>query len=237
MRIENFELEVRVHGSLVREYSHRDWKVYIEGRRGSNFTLRVRNNGSKKILAVPTVDGLSVMDGKQGNFESLGYVINPCSFVDVPGWRLNNNEVAQFFFSAPHESYAAKMDTPNNIGVIGCAIFEEKQPAYAIAPVLQPWQKPNWWGDHESLRSETPKGIRTLGSLGTGFGERTQHYVRYVQFEKAASTPVCVLEIHYDDRAGLEARGIALRGIPEVGHPTPFPAEEVGCTPPKNWKR
>lgn len=246
MRRETFELHVLVYGRAVREYSHSDGKIYIEGRRGSNFTLRISNNGSKKILAIPTVDGLSVMDGKQGSFDSSGYVLNPFSYVDIPGWRLNNSEIAKFFFSASQDAYAAKMDVPNNIGVIGCAIFEERQPAYTVTPrpfpTPMPRPKPYWWGDHDVLYSNdegTPKtlgAVRTRGNLGTGFGERAEHRVINVQFEKATPTPICVLEIHYDERSGLDAKGIDLRGIPEVGHPNPFPAEGSGCLPPKDWR-
>lgn len=239
MRMRTYELHVQVHGAAVREYVHSS-KTYIEGRRGSNFTLRITNNGSRKVLAIPTVDGLSVIDGKQGSFDSPGYIIGPFSNVDIPGWRLNNREVAQFFFSASYESYAARMDTPNNIGVIGCAIFEEKQPPHAISP--HPYPKPDWWGDHDVLRGEERlrksfgESVRTRGGLGTGFGERAEHHVRYTHFEKATPLPSCVLEIHYDDRQGLAAQGISLGDIPEVGHPNPFPIEEGGCPPPKNWK-
>ena len=48
--------------------------------------------------------------------------------MNIPGWSLNNNEVARFFFQQAAESYAAKTGDPRNVGVIGAAIFNEKDP-------------------------------------------------------------------------------------------------------------
>lgn len=126
MESKHLELEVRVHGKPVREYRH-EGKTYIEGRKGSEFTLRIRNRSNRRVLVVPSVDGLSVMDGKEASFDSSGYILDAYDFIDIPGWRLNLDEIAKFFFSAPGESYAAKTDKPRNIGVIGCALFMEKQ--------------------------------------------------------------------------------------------------------------
>lgn len=119
------EVEVRVHGKPVREFHHKG-QVWIEGRRGSEFVLRVRNRTERRTLAVLSVDGLSVMDGKTASKDDSGYVIDPYSYVDIPGWRLDDDSVARFLFAMLQESYAVKMDKPQNVGVIGCAIFLEQ---------------------------------------------------------------------------------------------------------------
>lgn len=132
MEAKHVTLEVRVHGRTVQEYRH-NGKTYIEGRKGSDFTLRVRNRGNRRVLAVISVDGLSIMDGKEASYASSGYIVDPFDFVDIPGWRLDLNEAAKFFFSKLGESYAAKMDKPKNVGVIGCAIFCERDtPFYTL---------------------------------------------------------------------------------------------------------
>ena len=122
-----FALEVRVHGRAVKEYRHGD-EIWIEGRKGTEFVLRLENRSNKRILAVPTIDGLSVMDGKEASFDSNGYVLGPYQHLDIPGWRLDNDKVASFRFNKTGKSYAAQSGTPGNIGIIGCAFFEEKVP-------------------------------------------------------------------------------------------------------------
>jgi hypothetical protein len=120
------DLQVRVHGKAVREFQH-DGKIYIEGRKGSEFTLRFRNKTGKRLLAVPSVDGLSVMDGENASFNSGGYILDPYEFMDVPGWRLDDESVAKFIFHKKGKSYAAKKGKPRNVGVIGVAAFLEKE--------------------------------------------------------------------------------------------------------------
>lgn len=122
----NFDLDVLVHGSESRKYFH-DGKFYVEGKRGSNFTIKLRNNTSKRVLAVLTVDGLSAIDGKDGSFDGNGYILDAWSSIKVPGWRLNNSEVASFEFTDGEESYAGRKGKIRNIGVIGCAFYYEKE--------------------------------------------------------------------------------------------------------------
>jgi hypothetical protein len=120
-----YVVEVRVHGRKVRELQH-EGETWIEGRKGSDFTIRIRNTSYNRILAVPSIDGLSVMDGEEASFDSSGYVISGQSHLDIPGWRLNNDEVAKFRFGKSAKSYAAKKGKALNVGVIGVAVFEEK---------------------------------------------------------------------------------------------------------------
>jgi hypothetical protein len=125
MQSQHVELNVLVHGHIVKEYSHEN-KIYIEGRKGSEFTLQVVNNTSSPMLAVPSVDGLSVMDGKAASHDSGGYVLQPNSKLEIPGWRLDLKNVAKFVFTANDESYATKLGKPTNVGVIGCAFFLQR---------------------------------------------------------------------------------------------------------------
>jgi hypothetical protein len=126
MKENSFELDVRVHGHEVKEYLH-EGKTYIEGREGSEFTLWVVNHTPKTVLAVVSVDGLSVMDGKDASFNSGGYVLKPYEKFEIPGWRLDLKNVAKFIFTVAGKSYAATSDKPKNVGVIGCAFFAQKE--------------------------------------------------------------------------------------------------------------
>lgn len=278
-----FELQVRVHGKPVREYHH-EGRVFIEGRKGSDFVLRIQNKSFKRILAIPTVDGLSVMDGKEASYDSGGYVIDPFGFINIPGWRLDDDEVAKFFFSKLGASYAAKMDKPTNVGVIACAIFTEKvrPPTMTCFYNTSDLYKgggggatfdfdsaPFTYTSHSSAAPIGSRGVVNVNSchvgeqptngtlwqkgtakgvgeaneisdemeaqnLGTGFGQRQGHRVTTVTFERASEKPEAVLELNYDDREGLQRRGVNLSKKGVVGVPNPFPAQR-GCTPPRGW--
>lgn len=122
----NVTLEVLVRGKPVREYKHTDGYTYIEGRKGTEFELRIHNKTFTKILAVPSVDGLSVMDGKPASSDSNGYIVNSYSRVTIPGWRLDDSEVAKFAFEDEKKSYAESTGEGGNQGVISVMVFEEK---------------------------------------------------------------------------------------------------------------
>lgn len=126
-----YEFDVLVHGKSVLKFRH-EGQVYIEGRAGSEFTLLVRNNSGSRILAVMTVDGLSIMDGKKGSLDGNGYVINAWQTITIPGWRVDNDDVAKFTFGGIGGSYAAAKGETRDVGVIGCAVFEEDIPSHLI---------------------------------------------------------------------------------------------------------
>lgn len=246
-------LEVRVHGRSAREYYH-DRQIWIEGRKGSDFTLRLSNRTHDQILMVPSIDGLSVMDGKEASFDDRGYIIPARGYVDVPGWRLNDNEVAKFCFHKSANSYAAQSNKPQNIGVIGCAVFQAKlRWTLTTAPSGPPnrcrvfrSQSMDFgpvYGTTYSTAGPMSRDSVFVGacqevqpSLGTEFGNREDHRVTSALFEKATNVPAEVLTIRYGDRDELRRRGVDLAQKPVVaGEPSPFPAEQ-GCQPPPNWK-
>lgn len=127
MKSNNLTLEVLVRGRPIKEFYHHDGNVYIEGRKTSTFELQIRNHNSYRVLAVPSVDGLSVMDGEIANSNSNGYIIEGFGNLTIPGWRLDNEQVAEFFFQGKKgEGYAAQTGKGGNEGVIGVMFFGEK---------------------------------------------------------------------------------------------------------------
>ena len=132
----NFEFEVLIHGSSAKEYYHKG-SHYIEGKEGTKFSLRMRNNSNHRVLFVPTVDGLSIMSGKEASFKSKGYIVDAYDALTIDGWRTSDDKVAQFFFSSPKQSYAQKIDKGGNLGVIGCAVFKEKERIQVIEKIIE----------------------------------------------------------------------------------------------------
>jgi hypothetical protein len=122
---QSYEVELLVNGKPLKEYMH-EGKVYIEGRKDTKFSLRFRNNSSERKLFIPSIDGLSVMNGKDASYNSSGYIVRPYSTVTIDGWRKSDSEVAEFYFSTPRDSYGSRKGKGINLGVIGCAVFSEK---------------------------------------------------------------------------------------------------------------
>ncbi len=141
------------------EVQHND-SVYIDGREGTEYALRFRNNSGKRVLVVTSVDGMSVLDGKPAGFQSDGYVIAPYQTVDIPGWMVDHSTAAKFVFARKgnqstdpaKKTYAEQRGTdPANIGIIGFAVFAEKekvvQPIPPVVYVPTPvWPSGNPWG-------------------------------------------------------------------------------------------
>lgn len=127
-----YDVSILVHGKPIKTYSDsKTGRVFVEGRKGSNFTLRVRNFTGSRVLAVVTVDGLSVMDGNPGDWNSGGYIVPAWGKIEIPGWRLDNDNVAKFEFAGKKQSYSKQSgEGTANCGVIGVAIFKEKQWTY-----------------------------------------------------------------------------------------------------------
>ncbi len=80
------------------------------------------------MLAVTSVDGVNVLSGETAAWDQTGYVFSPGSRYQITGWRKSDSEVAAFAFSTAAQSYAGRTGRPQNVGVIGVALFREKVP-------------------------------------------------------------------------------------------------------------
>jgi hypothetical protein len=125
-----FELAVAVprdgRSVRIREYG-RQGLTFVEGRRGQPYSIIFRNNFASRVLAVISVDGLDVVDGKPATVISRGYIVEGYASAEIKGWRTSTSEVRQFFFEEKSSSYAARSagDT-TNCGIIACKVFAER---------------------------------------------------------------------------------------------------------------
>jgi hypothetical protein len=124
MKNSAFELDVLVSGRPIREFGHQG-RTYVEGRKGSPFTLRFRNNSSNRVLAIPSVDGLSVLDGQPATGSSRGYVVPAYSSVEIKGWRESLDRSSDFVFTDRQASYAWQTAGEQNLGAIGVKVIGE----------------------------------------------------------------------------------------------------------------
>jgi hypothetical protein len=115
-------------------------KFYVEGSVGQRYIIRVTNPTDRRVEAVLSVDGLDVIDGENADFASKrGYVVPARGELRIEGFRVSTSEVATFRFSSVSDSYADRKGKPRNIGVIGLAIFEEKQQPQIILSQEKPY--------------------------------------------------------------------------------------------------
>jgi len=106
----------------------KDGRRYVVGTPGHEYAVRIRNNTGERVLAVTSVDGVNVVTGETAAPDQSGYVIDAYGSVEIAGWRKSLERTAAFYFTDLGDSYAARTGRPNNVGVVGVAVFREKAP-------------------------------------------------------------------------------------------------------------
>lgn len=239
----------RSTGQVLLVYTHQG-RHYVAGRPGARYAVRVVNQAGARVMAVMSVDGVNVVSGDSASWDQNGYVFSAGQRHDVAGWRKSQAQVAAFELTALPNSYAARTGRPENVGVIGVALFRER--AVPVPPVPPPAAEPaarrSLGGSNDSMAdnsagssasNSTTSDARALSrpapqaesKLGTGHGARENAWVNYTEFERARSTPDEIITIYYDSRANLVAQGVipAPRVYPA---PQPFPVQpQVGFVP------
>jgi len=109
-------------------------EYWVAGTPGATYAINIRNRIGERILAVTSVDGVNVISGATAGWNQTGYVFDPGAAYQIAGWRKSDAEVAAFTFTASPDSYAERTGRPANIGIIGVAIFRERQPQPVYAP-------------------------------------------------------------------------------------------------------
>lgn len=198
-------------------------KLYIVGKPGDRYAVSVINRSAGRLLAVVAVDGINAVTGETASADQNGYVLAPHQSFDVLGWRKNLNEVAAFYFTRLPDSYAARTDRPDQVGVIGIAVFREWTPSRpAIAPHAAPPSSASGAANEAESRSADRDALAKQERIGTGHGEHEHSAVAYTNFRRATGHPNEIITIYYDTHANLVARGIIPAATPVV-EPNPFP--------------
>jgi len=119
------EIIDRATGEHLPAYT-RGGERYVVGVPGHEYQLRIRNLSGARILAVGSVDGVNIVSGETASPTQSGYVLAPWSTLDVNGWRTSLSATAGFYFTQHDSSYAARTGRPDDVGVIGVAVFRER---------------------------------------------------------------------------------------------------------------
>lgn len=248
----------RTTGAELPLYRHRG-EYWVAGRPGARYAIRARNAMGERVMAVMSVDGVNVVTGETAGVEQNGYVYGPRERSDITGWRKSDSQIAAFEFAAAGNSYASRTGRPDDVGVIGVAMFRERMPEPPPPPVV-PYPRRDEYGERErrsesssmgdarakaappdsSVAAESPSGSLARQSapspsLGTAHGRRETSYVGKTSFERAQSSPDEVVRIRYDSRENLVAAGVIPVSPPprwpRPAGPSAFPGSDPGYVP------
>lgn len=229
-RAQNRTLPVHVH----------EGRHYVVGQPGNEYEIRLRNRQRADILTVVSVDGVDVVTGETADWQQSGYVLGPQQGFGVKGWRKSLERTAAFYFTALPDSYAARTGRPDNVGVIGVAVFRKKpEPVVRHAPprlgrsAEAEAPAPSAMADERSARdaasgaaatarAEAPANTAQKSArLGTGHGRSETSVVTYTEFERATAAPAEIITIYYDSYRNLVAQGVIRE--PSLARPDSFP--------------
>ena len=219
-------------------------EYWVAGTPGARYAIEIRNRLGERMLAVTSVDGVNVVSGATAAWDQTGYVFGPGERYQITGWRKTDAEVAAFTFTASPNSYAERTGRPANVGVIGVALFRERQPQPVYVPPtigqLSGRAQESRARDSNSAASPEAKSSLAMPApmhppmassvpapapkLGTGHGEREYSYVNHTEFQRMQVQPNEVIRIRYDSLDNLFAMGIIKRPRPAAPGANPFPA-------------
>lgn len=195
-------------------------KAYVVGKPGNEYRVVLRNRAHEDVLAIVSVDGVNVIGGETADPAQSGYVLRPGRALGILGWRKSLAETAAFYFTPLPDSYAARTGRPDDVGVIGVALFRRKPPEPS-APVAQAAPRAEArFGAGAAADAAKPAAE---AQLGTGHGRRESSQAHYVGFERASSAPAEVVTLYYDSYPNLVARGVIRESVPGAPLPRPFP--------------
>lgn len=212
----------RTEGKRLPVYWH-EGRAYIAGKPGNEYQVSVRNRAREDVLAVVSVDGVNVVSGETADAAQSGYVLSPYRSLDIQGWRKSLAQTAAFYFTPLPDSYAARTSRPENVGVIGVALFRRKQEPQAMVPAQVAPSAPFARKEAAADAASGTRGAAAEAQIGTGHGRRETSHAQYVTFERASTAPAETIAIYYDSRANLLARGIIREPVPVAPLPRPFP--------------
>lgn len=220
-RLADIEIYDRETGRILPVH-WRDGRAYVAGQPGHEYEVRMRSRDGGRMLAVTSIDGVNVVTGETASPDQSGYVLDAYAPLTVAGWRKSLSRTAAFYFTALPDSYAARTGRPNDVGVIGVALFREAwrhrrdeaeiareapaSPAGHAAQAERRSAPSTSSGHNDAYASGAPPSVQE--KLGTGHGRQQWSSARYTQFRRASSEADEIVTIYYDSRANLIAQGV-----------------------------
>jgi len=186
----------RASGRELPIYRHRG-EYWVAGRPGARYAIRARNAMGERVMAVMSVDGVNIVTGETAGVLQNGYVFSGGERSDITGWRKSDSQIAAFEFTSIGNSYASRTGRPDDVGVIGVAMFRERVP---VPPPAPPIAFPRRDGSTREMerRSEAPSAVAEAAPAESAAQARSA-----------------------DSALGAEAAGSAKGGLARPSPPSP----------------
>lgn len=230
----------RASGQPLPTYA-KDGRLFNPGQPGARYAIRLRNASPERVLVVLSVDGVNVVSGETANWNQTGYVLGPWQSADITGWRKSQRQVAAFEFARLSDSYAARTGRPDQVGVVGAAVFQEALPPEPVMSSPQPLGEARErasadLSSQSAAKSAAAPAAQATERLGTGHGQREWAPVGQTEFVRASRSPQQVSQLRYDDADTLAAIGVLPRPYAPYARSAPraFPNGFV-ADPPRGW--
>lgn len=230
----------RDSGQQLPEYGHRG-HTWVPGAPGHRYSVRLTNTSGERVLVVLSVDGVNAVTGETADPSQAGYVLAPWQSTEIAGWRKSFDDIAQFVFTDLPDSYAARTGRPDNVGVIGIAVFRESRPypRYQSTPPIAERER----SESKAARAASPSAESSAADsayggvaqqrIGTGHGQREWAPVGRTDFVRESPRPSQVMQLRYDDIDTLAALGVLPHRYPHWPRdaPSAFPGGFVADPP------
>lgn len=193
-------------GQYLRKYptnsrNQNTQRAFVEAVKGKRYQIKIRNTSNRRIGVVVTVDGRNIISGKKSYLRSNEkmYVLDPNESASYQGWRTGKNRINRFYFTSAGDSYSNSWGDRSAMGVIGVAVFDEKQR----------YKQKRKKFSNRGMDSNAPSASRRYfnESTGTGFGREEYSptvNVRFVANHQASNKYF----YKYEWRSTLCKRGI-----------------------------
>jgi hypothetical protein len=235
-----FELFVEVGGRRIPEYGHCG-KTFVEGRRAHRYEIKFKNSRAERVLAVPTVDGLNVIDGNPHTDSSPGYVVQPyCSgvigvqvwaekrVVQPPAQEVHIHHWPPYSWPPPKPFYPdttiiyrSTADSGRYMCGVGSLIHAHGPTGPVGAKGTPGVPGVDFPGVSTSITDHSTLCCSNMASsqapefnLGTGYGAAAVDVVSQTHFEKGLW--LAMMEIYYSDAEGLAKDGITVSKAPSL---------------------
>jgi hypothetical protein len=197
-RIGSLDIVSRSDGQVLPVYNggSRNWVVGTPGR---EYSIRYCNSTPGRVLAVMSVDGVNVVSGETASPAQSGYVLDAYECADIQGWRKDFSRTAAFYFTELPDAYATRTGRPENVGVIGVAVFRERPQRIA-------WRERLSKTPYEGDRRDAPAAPA----------------------ERAAGSAVQDAQSSADAISPREESAGRLEAAPSATMPTPAPLSKLG---------
>jgi hypothetical protein len=244
-----FRVEIVTDAWGVKPETYKNGAPYVTASRGESYSVRLFNPLPVRVAVNLTVDGLNSITGKPSGIEDgQKWMIEPNSFITIPGWQVNSAESRRFFFTGKGKSYAQwrgdelGKDLSVNCGVIGAAYFWDQEelnryydchPIYRYSP--RPWPM-GYWRDKSCGMPALSEQRDSNGSAAPSCSQEAPNMdmkMKKMEQEEQAGTGMGERESHptyqvaFDYNAGMYSPSQAVviyYGFEEAPVPNPFPS-------------